>query len=178
MRKILVMAMSLLFITNASAEPVTFTCYDIYMMAAGSDSAREARYNDTFNNPDTGVTVAGEPATLNTGLTVLSFLGGAITGSIPVVLLATFAPTAVSLIVNAPNKEERALRMLDEATRAQTRFVEKMQKKISPEVTQEEIENLIIEGFDTGLFCSSVPKLYSATKIKKYVQKKLEQRYQ
>ncbi len=178
MKKLSILLLSMFFAANSHASAVTYTCLDLYLMAAGNDEAREARYNDNFNNPNSGIYLGGSPATANAGITVLAFIGSAFTGSLPVVLAATLAPSAISLIVNAPDKEEKALRLLDAAERSHKKFVKKLQKKVSAEITEQEVTALIERGFESGQFCSKLPKLMSAKKIKKYVTQTLEAKYQ
>lgn len=178
MKKIAALVLSVFFISNSYANSVTYTCLDIYAKAAANDQAREDNYNDAFNTNVPGMTIAGGPASWNSALTIFGFFGGALTGSLPIVLAATLTPSAINFIVNATDKEERALRLLDESQRSHKGFVRKLQKKISENITEEQVSELIAEGFASGAFCSDLPKLYSARKIKKHVKAILEAQYQ
>jgi len=85
-------------------------------------------------------------------------------------------PVTISIIKNIPKKEERALRLEKETSRQLARFTSRMQRKISPVVTQEEISEIIQSGFDRGDFCKDISKLAGPAKIRKYVKAELKRR--
>jgi hypothetical protein len=171
---------------SAFAQDVkTFTCQGIYESAMKQDIAKAERYNKKFNRVGT-VTVGGSPDTLNSGLTIMGALAGAMGGAaiglgapvtIPLFFVGALTPQVISMIVNAPNKEEKALELLDESTKRLDRFTKRMQRKISKDITNEDIIKLTQNGFDNGYFCSELPKLKSPAEIRKYVKNRLHHQF-
>jgi len=171
---------------SAFAQDVKiFTCQGIYESSMKQDIAKAERYNKNFNRVG-AVTVGGSPDTLNSGLTIMGALAGAMGGAaiglgapvtIPLFFVGALTPQVVSIVVNSPNREERALELLNESTKRLNRFTKRMQRQISRDITNEDIIKLTQNGFDNGFFCSELPKLMSPAEIRKYVKNKLSDQF-
>jgi hypothetical protein len=161
------------------------SCQETYERAMRSDNLREERYNYKFNRNGV-VSVGGSPDTVNTGLSVLGAVAGGIGGAligagapvmIPLFLVGALTPTAISMIVNAPNREERALELIQESNKRLERFTKKMQRKISKNITTADVINAVQEGFDSGKFCEEHPKLMGPQEIRAHVEASLQFAY-
>lgn len=173
MKKLVLVLIAGLFLLTSLAhaqEAKQYTCSSIYTQIFAKKHSRELNYNYKFNRNQ------GDTST-NGFLTILLFTASAATGSLPIVLAATLTPTIISFIMNAPSKEERALRLRDETSKQFTRFVARMQNKVSANITAEEVEEVIQSGFNSGVYCDNLPDLANPRQIRKYAKDVLKTRY-
>lgn len=77
----------------------------------------------------------------------------------------------------ANGKEMRAIRISNEDSRQFNKFVKKLQKKINPDITADEVHGIVEEGFNDGVYCQNFPDLYTEGDIKRHVKNILVERY-
>lgn len=179
MKQVIFGILAALFILNSMAhahaqsetrEAKTYTCAGIYARGYVNKHMKEEKYNRAMN------TQRGDTS-YNGFLTIMLLAGSAVTGSLPIILAASLTPAAISLIVNLPSKEERVLKLADESSKQFDRFLGRLQKKVSANITAQEVEALIQDGFASGEFCENMPNLHSPMDIRKHVKKALKAKY-
>lgn len=172
MKRLIPFVLSMAFMTGAfaSSEPKTYTCEGIYALRLANKIEKRDRYNDRWNK------VRGD-LSYNGALGVVGFMAGAATGSLPILLAGALTPAAISAIKNLDSKEERISKLRDESQRSHKRFMKSINKKISAEISDDEVAEIIQSGFDSGLYCDDMPELFSPSDIKKHVRKVLEEKY-
>lgn len=173
MKKIIVSMLLASLVSTAFSQvstPVSYTCHDLYVQQAKIAKTKRDNYNNTFNKK------RGD-GSFNDAFTIVGLMAGFATASVPVLAIGMLTPATISVIKNIPKKEERALRLEQETSRQLTRFVEKLQRKVSPLVTSEEVVSIIRTGFDSGEFCKDVSKLARPSKIRKFVKDQLKLKY-
>lgn len=172
MKRLIPFVLSLTFMTGAfaSSEPKTYTCEGIYSLRLANKIEKRDRYNDKWNK-------SRGDTSYNGALAIVGFMAGAATGSLPILLAASLTPTVISTIKNLDSREERNAKLRDESQRSHKRFMKTLHKKISPNITDEEVGEIIQNGFDSGLFCDDMPELYTPSDIKKHVRVTLEEKY-
>ena len=170
MKKIIFGLLAGLFLLNGSAraqDGKQYTCASIYAQVFAKKQMNDAKYNDNFNKK------RGD-YTHNEAMTVVIALAAIAN---PYIFIAAFTPVAISIIVNAPSKEERVLRLRNESSKQFTRFLERLQNHVSPDITAAEVEAIIENGFKSGLYCENLPNLHSPMDIRKDVRKTLKAKY-
>lgn len=96
----------------------------------------------------------------------------------PIVGVSLLAPAiGLDIYASIDSKEEKVLDLANEETRRLNRFAKSLRKKISTDITSEEIVDLVAHGLTSGEFCQDFPHLYSPKDVKRYVQAKLKEKY-
>lgn len=172
MKRLLPLVLSMAFISGAfaSSEPKTYTCEGIYALRLANKIEKRDAYNDKWNRQRGDLSYNG-------AIGVAGFMVGLATGSLPILLVGALTPTVISEIKNLPSREERIARLRDESKRQHQRFMKGIHNKISPDISDDEVAEIIQGGFDSGLFCDGMPELYSPSEIKKHVKKVLVEKY-
>ena len=98
-------------------------------------------------------------------------------GSVPFTLGLLLPAITLDLIAGAKPKEEKVLDLAEEGSRRLSRLTKKAQKKISKDITQEEISDIVLEGLVAGTYCQDFPDLYSPSDVKEHVMWKLRNKY-
>ncbi len=88
------------------------------------------------------------------------------------------AAIGAEIYATTPSKEEKILKLSSESSKKLDRFVKKLQKDISCEITENEVKAIISEGLESGVYCQDFPVLYSVKDVKKHVKRQLVQKYQ
>lgn len=173
MKKLISTALLFTMISSAFAQESqirNYSCIELYQQQAQIAKHKRDSYNYKFNR------IRGD-LSINGALGVVGLMGGLVTGSLPIVLVATLTPTIISELKNIPSKEERALRLQKESAKQLSRFVKRLKKKVSPEISSQEVIEVIQAGLDNGDFCKDASNLDGPSKIRKYVKSKLKAKY-
>jgi hypothetical protein len=88
------------------------------------------------------------------------------------------AAIGAEIYATTPSKEEKILKLSSESSKKLDRFVKKLQKDISCEITENEVKAIISEGLESGVYCQDFPVLYSVKDVKNHVRRQLIQKYQ
>lgn len=99
------------------------------------------------------------------------------TGSLPLTVGVMVAGGALSIYANMDSSAQKIDDLQHEGSRRLNRLTKKMQRNINENITQDEIVNIVQDGLESGLFCENLPKLYSASAIKKHIREVLELKY-
>jgi hypothetical protein len=102
---------------------------------------------------------------------VSAFVNPIISGSlfVPVIGIRIFEMTS--------SKEDRVQMLMEDGTGQLRRLTKKMQKRISSDITSEEISGIIKEGLESGQYCMDFPDIYSPKDVKKHVEEVLKEKY-
>jgi hypothetical protein len=106
-------------------------------------------------------------------------LGGLLIGlTAPAVGLGILATSAGAFIYGeSMSKEERVLALKEEGSRQLEKLTKKLRKKISSEITSDEILEIIQGGLVDGLYCRDFPKLASKRVVEDHVSETLKLKY-
>lgn len=157
MKKLILIAALGVFSFNSFAE-FSLTCPDIYQKTMLSKEAKKRKAGRISTN-------------LGRGSFFIS-LGA------PAVGLALLVPTVgLSFYSNSASREERVLRILDEGNRSLVKLTKKLQKKVSSDVTADEVLGVVRDGLESGLFCQDFPHIYSPSEVKEHVEEVLRSKY-
>lgn len=99
------------------------------------------------------------------------------TGSLPLTAGAMLVGGSLALYGNIDSSAQKIDDLQHEGSSRLVRLTKKMQRNINGNITEDEIVDIIKDGLDSGLFCENLPKLYSASKIKKHIRNVLELKY-
>lgn len=99
------------------------------------------------------------------------------TGSLPLTAGAMLVGGSLALYGNIDSSAQKIDDLQHEGSSRLVKFTKKMQKNVNSSISEDEIVDIIKDGLDSGLFCENLPKLYSASKIKKHVRNVLELKY-
>ena len=99
------------------------------------------------------------------------------TGSLPLTAGAMLVGGSLALYGNIDSSAQKIDELQQEGSSRLMRLTRKMQKNVNSHITEDEIVAIVKDGLESGLFCENLPKLYSASKIKKHIQNVLEQKY-
>ncbi|MFP5386947.1 MAG: hypothetical protein ACLGHN_12770 [Bacteriovoracia bacterium] len=113
-----------------------------------------------------------------TGYYLNSFALSASAMGAPLVTAALSIPAIVLISYSSfTPREEKALAYAEEDSRALIRLTKKLQKKIHPDIHEQEIIELVQNGLDSGEFCMDFPDLMSPREVRKYVESQLREKY-
>lgn len=104
-------------------------------------------------------------------------LGLMVFGRVELVAAALAIGGGMSLYGSIEPNEQKVMDLQQEGSKILRKLVKKMQKKINPNITQEEVISIISSNIESGLYCQDYPKLYTARKISKHVEKILREQY-
>lgn len=157
MKKLMVIAALSIFSFNSFAE-FSLSCPDVYQKTMLSKAAKKKKAGRISSD-------------LGKGAFFIS-LGA------PAVGVALLVPAiGLSVYSDLPSKEERVLRILEEGNRNLVKLTKKLQKKVSSDVTAEEVLGVVRDGLDSGLFCQEFPHIYSPKEVKEHVEEVLKSKY-
>ena len=108
---------------------------------------------------------------LSVGAFITSF------GAAPVAAGLLLPAVALSIYSGADSREQKVLDLADEGSRRIAKLEKKAKKKISKDITQEEIADIVSEGLISGTFCREFPHLYTPSEVKDYVMRSLKQKH-
>lgn len=154
---------------EAKSQVKTYSCYELYLTAALNKERSRHIYNDRFNDAPHDHLSLNAMATLMGGM-----VSQALIGSTPVTVGFFLAPAAISIVKNLPSRQEKVLALTKVGNEKFNKFVKKLQKKISPEITAEEVSKIIEDGFNSGKYCENLPKFATRAQIKKMIKKELK----
>lgn len=157
MKKLMVIAALSIFSFNSFAE-FSLSCPDIYQKTMLSKEAKKRKAGRIGSD-------------LGKGAFFIS-LGA------PAVGLALLVPAAgLQVYSDLPSKEERVLGVLEEGNRQLVKLTKKLQKKVSSDVTADEIIGIVRDGLESGQFCQDFPHIYSPSDVKEHVEAVLKSKY-
>lgn len=157
MKKLMIATVLSIFTVNAFAD-FSLSCPDIYQKTMQSKNSKKRKAGRVGHD-------------LGQSAFIISF--GA-----PVVGLALLAPSVgLSIYSELPSKEEKILRITEEGNRHLLKFTKHLQKKISSDITSEEVIGIVRDGLDSGLFCQDFPELYSPSEVKDHVRDVMKLKY-
>lgn len=99
------------------------------------------------------------------------------TGSLPLTAGAMLVGGSLALYGNMDSSAQKIDELQHEGSSRLVRLTKKMQRNINAHISEDEIISIIKDGLESGLFCENLPKLYSASKIKKHIRNVLELKY-
>lgn len=175
MKRLIPLCLSLLVFTQTSAfaaDKVMYSCEDIYALQITNKIERRDNYNKSFNDPS----IKGGLSN-NSRIAVASLIVGVATVSAPVVVVGVLTPQVISIIKNLPSREERIQKLQEESSASFKRYIKRLKRDISEDVTPEEVSEIIQAGFDSGLYCQDLPKVYSPRQIRKHVRELMAEKY-
>lgn len=156
MKKLYLFSLLTVFSFNAMAG-FSLTCPEIYERTMQAKEARK--------------TNAGYKSQV---LTANGLLLGAWFPHIGIALMAgALGGTIYSAI---PAKESKVID-LSEGDRQLERFTKKLQKKISSDISENEVMDIIKEGLESGLYCQNFPDLANRREVKRHVRSVLSLKY-
>lgn len=158
MKKFLATLLVLSTILSAHAQEVS-SCHEIYAHDLAAKTHKKNR-------------VAKVGADLYTSSLIVMW-----TGSLPLTAGVMLVGGALSIYGNIDSSAQKIDDLQHEGSSRLVRLTKKMQKNINSNISEDEIVGIIKDGLDSGLFCENLPKLYSASKIKKHIRNVLEQKY-
>lgn len=157
MKKLMLIAALSVFSFNSFAE-FSLSCPDIYQRTMLAKEVKKRKAGKIANN-------------LGTGAFFVS-LGA------PVVGVAMLVPTlGLSIYSDAPSKEERVLRILQDGNRHLVKLTKKLRKNVSTDISAEEVLGIVRDGLDSGLFCQDFPHIYTPSDVKEHVEEVLKEKY-
>lgn len=171
MKRITLSLIALICLIQSSAfaqGKAMYSCSDIYTMELSNKLEKRDKYNNNWNRTHGDLSY-------NNVVQFMGFMSLALNA--PVGLTLLLGPVVISEIKNLPSRAERVARLQDETFGLHNRFVNRLQKEVSSEITSEEVIDMIQAHFDSGKLCDKLPKLYSPRQIKKLVTEKLESKY-
>ncbi|GEM_PF-2579180 len=98
-------------------------------------------------------------------------------GSAPVTLGLLLPAIGLSIYSGADPKEQKVIDLSEEGSRRLARLQKKARKKISKDISQEEIAQIVQEGLESGVFCHRFPHLYTPKEVKNHVMTSLKYKY-
>lgn len=98
-------------------------------------------------------------------------------GSAPFTLGLILPAVTLNIIAGAKPREEKVLDLSEEGTRRLASLAKKARKKISKDITEEEIAEIVQQGLSDGTYCQDFPDLYSPGDVKDHVFWKLRNKY-
>lgn len=106
-------------------------------------------------------------------------LGGLLIGlSAPGVGLGILAgAVGMSVYSELPSREEKVLAMKEEGSRQLQRFTKSLQKKVSSDISSEEVLEIIKDGLESGVYCRNFPHLANRSDVKEHVREILKLKY-
>ncbi len=137
----------------------SLSCHEMYIKTMNHKNKIKNKV-DRINNSSPGLLIVVPAINPVAGLTLLGAAIGA------------------EIYATTPSKEEKILRLTSESNKKLDRFVKKLQKDISCEITENEVKAIIIQGLDSGVYCQDFPVLYSVKDVKNHVKRQLIQKYQ
>jgi hypothetical protein len=137
----------------------TLSCHEMYIKTMNHKNKIKNKI-DRMNNASPGLLIVVPAINPVAGLTLLGAALGA------------------EIYATTPSKEEKILKLSSESSKKLDRFVKKLQKDISCEITESEVKAIISEGLESGVYCEDFPNLYSVQDVKKHVKRQLIQKYQ
>jgi hypothetical protein len=137
----------------------SLSCQEMYIKTMNHKNKIKNKV-DRINNSSPGLLLVVSAVNPVAGIT---YLGAAI---------------GAEIYATTPSKEEKILRLSSESSKKLDRFVKKLQKDISCEITENEVKAIISEGLDSGVYCQDFPVLYSVKDVKNHVKRQLIQKYQ
>jgi len=158
MKKFLAALMILSAIFSAQAQEMP-SCHEIY----ANDLAIKTHKKDRF---------AKVGSDLYTSSLIVMW-----TGSLPLTAGVMLVGGALSIYGNIDSSAQKIDDLQNEGSNRLRRLTKKMQKNINENITQDEIVDIVKDGLESGLFCENLPKLYSASAIKKHIRNVLEVKY-
>ena len=148
-----------LFHAHAQEAKFSLTCDEIY----GRILAKKVHRNEKMNE---------------IGSKTYSYsLIAMFTGSLPLTAGMMLVGGTLSFVGNIDPKEQKIADLQDEGSRTLERFTKKLQKKINQNITQEDIIAEVKGGLESGTFCMGFPDLYSPREVKKYVERRLSDKF-
>ena len=158
MKKFLLACLSLSFTFNVFASS-SLSCHEMYIKTMNHKNIKKEKV-DRINNASPGLLIVVPAINPVAGLTLLGAAIGA------------------EIYASTPSKEEKILRMASEGSKKLDRFIKKLQKDISCEISENEVKAIISEGLESGVYCQDFPVLYSVKDVKDHVKRQLIQKYQ
>ncbi len=137
----------------------SLSCHEMYIKTMNHKNKIKNKV-DRINNSSPGLLLVVSAVNPVAGIT---YLGAAI---------------GAEIYATTPSKEEKILRLSSESSKKLDRFVKKLQKEISCEITENEVKAIISEGLESGVYCQDFPVLYSVKDVKNHVKRQLIQKYQ
>jgi hypothetical protein len=137
----------------------SLNCHEMYIKTMNHKNKIKNKI-DSINNASPGLLIVVPAINPVAGLTLLGAALGA------------------EIYATTPSKEEKILRLTSESNKKLDRFVKKLQKDISCEISENEVKAIIIEGLDSGVYCQDFPVLYSVRDVKNHVKRQLILKYQ
>jgi hypothetical protein len=137
----------------------TLSCHEMYIKTMNHKNNIKNKVN-RINNSSPGLLIVVPSINPVAGLALLGAAIGA------------------EIYATTPSKEEKILKLSSESSKKLDRFVKKLQKDISCEITENEVKAIISEGLESGVYCQDFPVLYSVKDVKKHVKRQLVQKYQ
>lgn len=104
-------------------------------------------------------------------------IGLMVFGRVELVAAALAIGAGMSMYGSIEPNEQKVMELQQEGSKILRKLVKKMQKKVNPNITQEEVISIISANIESGLYCQNYPKLYTARKISKHVEKILREQY-
>jgi hypothetical protein len=106
-------------------------------------------------------------------------LGGLLIGlSAPAVGLGIMAgAVGMTIYSELPSREEKVLGMKEEGSRQLRKFTKDLQKKISSDISSDEVMQIIKDGLESGVYCRNFPHLASRSEVKEHVRGILKLKY-
>ncbi len=157
MKKLIAVGLLSLFTLNAFAD-FSLSCPEIYVRTVNAkEKSREKAHR-----------VANE---MNTTVFVSAFVN-------PVLFLSLAGTTVgLELYSASSSREEKVTRLMNEGDKHLLKLTKKLQKNISPDISKEEVLDLVREGLNSGLFCQKFPHLYSLKEMKQHLEISLKAKY-
>ncbi len=157
MKKFLLACLSLSFTFNVFASS-SLSCHEIYIKTMNHKNLKKEKV-DRLNNASPGLMIVVPAINAVAGLTLLGAAVGA------------------EIYANTPSKEEKILRLSSESNKLLKRFIKKLQKDISCDITEDEVKAIVLEGLESGKYCEGFPVLYNVRDVKKHVRQILLKKY-
>ena len=157
MKKLILLGVLSVFSLNSFAD-FSLTCPDIYQRTMLAKEKKKEKAGRISND-------------LGKGAFFIS-LGA------PAVGLALLVPAVgLSVYSSVDSKEDRVLQIMEEGNRHLVKLTKRLQKKVSSDITADEVLGIVRDGLDSGLFCQQFPHLYSPKEVKEHVTEVMKLKY-
>jgi hypothetical protein len=140
------------------------------MQAGECEAAYRSRSADEYIKRNKVSDIAGT-------LYVVGSIGGVASGFLPLTAISTVFGLPLAMWHYTDGKATKTIDLLDEDSKRMNKLLKKARKKISAQIMPDDISDVLIEGLDSGLFCSTLPKFWSHTQIRKHIMKELEKKF-
>jgi uncharacterized membrane protein YjfL (UPF0719 family) len=157
MKKFVLIAALSAFSFNSFAQ-FSLTCPEIYERIIISKQIKKNKVGNLTNDIGLGGLLIG----LSAPTVGLSILAGAV---------------GMSVYIELPSREEKVLVLKEEGSRQLKRLTKNLQKKISSEISPDEVMQIIQEGLESGRYCQNFPDLAKRKEVKRHVSSVLSLKY-